>query len=526
MRLKWLLLILIVGLATSAWAQTVFVPEGPRHFIVLVDTTASMSSRISGPNPWAKAQHLEQAEKLLGRALFHGSIHLRIPRYRAHQDLLTVIKYGIDKYRDSAHAYQRLKWADLTRDYIRRDVFARSGMTESQFRSALKVPQRDRTNLNVVAWAVPMALSAARVDPGRPVQDTYIVLLNDAQLNAGSVALEAFELGQWLGPVGTSELVKAQQLEEQNVRLTNARGAMTPLASNNVGGGKSLISIAAFEAAPLTTDAAASRLEQLTPLERLDIGRSGPLLSIAFNPPRALRGHQATIRLEGTVSVNAVSVDLEDRTTAQLGVPADADDKPATLVLTPLFQASNPILGQQEFTVSYRQQIVVPSSGAARRRFLANLATLLAVILFPSLVIWIYFQIFAAREVQLRLMGYAVPFKLPPLSQNQRVRYEVRVPSWPEDIAAEIVIPGKFVRRLFYRDFAIRWDQKLQLQTFPPETTESNGAGLPRVLRFVWKPGTDPSYEVSIRLARRLPFVKAQQIDLTIGFSNPRGTRD
>src|SRR4051812_39511305 len=94
-----LLAALLCGAAT-AWGQRVCrVPAGPNHFIVLVDSSGSMS------RGGARVAETQRARKRLTAALFGRKGLQNLPKYDPAKDLLTVHEFGIDESTEASHAY-------------------------------------------------------------------------------------------------------------------------------------------------------------------------------------------------------------------------------------------------------------------------------------------------------------------------------------------------------------------------------------------------------------------------------------
>ena len=184
------LAILALSATTRAQQAEISIPDGPRHFIVLVDSSWSMIANSMRPAPPStKREALATAERYLASLLYEPGRIVKGPWYRSNRDLVSIVHYGIDHERRADMAYIRLKDARLDEDYARLIERANPNLSRERFLKALRPTLH--TNLNVLAWALPVGLAAARVPTRRPVEETFVILLNDMQMNDGSMVLEA-----------------------------------------------------------------------------------------------------------------------------------------------------------------------------------------------------------------------------------------------------------------------------------------------------------------------------------------------
>ena len=183
----------LVGFSGRTAAQIATIDAGPVRFVVLVDRSGSMKSERFGP----KVLNLEHAKAELLRALLlGGKSALGIPRFRPGRDVVTAGRFGIDQGGESSKAYLRLDRARLDDDYLHISYPASRHPTYDGLAKAIDPgPGPELRNLNVLAWAVPMAFARMPPPTDDTTQMTYLVMLNDAQMNEGSIVLENQNLG-------------------------------------------------------------------------------------------------------------------------------------------------------------------------------------------------------------------------------------------------------------------------------------------------------------------------------------------
>ena len=135
-------LIVLTALVTSSKTQAqqtqVVVPEGPRHFIVLVDSSWSMIANSLKPVPInTKREALASAEKYLTGLLYSPGKIIKGPWYRPKRDIVSVVHYGIDTEHRADLAYIRLKNARLDEDYARLIVKSNANLSRERFLKAI-----------------------------------------------------------------------------------------------------------------------------------------------------------------------------------------------------------------------------------------------------------------------------------------------------------------------------------------------------------------------------------------------------
>lgn len=493
------------------------VPDGRRHFIVLFDTSASMWGSAT------KRRSLDRAVETLAQTLFEGGALKGVPRYRQGKDLLSVVHFGFDRSRDHHKAYERLRTATLGIDYVRPLVSASASTSRESFVRTFQVSQADKTNINALAWAIPLGLNAARLGSGVAVQKTYVILVNDAQLNDGSLALERFTLGVWLGDAGHARLEQAERAQSQNVRLTNGQGAMIPLASAPFGSGRNLISVSAFEAQSVPSMAKAGSLSKLRPLEGAGLDwvstPKGTRLEVTFDVPKELRDRKASLSaaVEGSPSVQ---VDLSARTSAVLPLSPDFAGETVKLVLRPQIQATNELLGAQTFTIPFEEPVRLPNSdesSAARRGRLFWWLVLVGGVVGGAVTFYRHGWLLSHFAV--RLPGFAGAFPLAPLSQTRSERLAVRLPVGEGDAAFWLVAPTGWIRRAFYARGHVEWDGRLAARGYPADTLVLSLAELPETLELIWRERPEEATTAKLAIERRLLFFPVHRSEVIVRFS-------
>ncbi|HWD39811.1 MAG TPA: hypothetical protein VG944_13260 [Fimbriimonas sp.] len=526
----WVAVGLWAAATVGAWAQVsgFSVPDGPRHFIVLVDSSFSMEATSQKPTPpGAKRAALRRAEDALASLLFdRGSEVPNQPWYRKGRDLLSVLYYGIDRQSQAASAYLRLRYADLGQDYMRVGALHSSSATKARFRKLLHPPFR--TQLNILAWAMPLGVRSAAVSEHMSVQQTYVILLNDAQMNDGSMVLEDSTLSRHLSANVRQRLQQRQRQFTQLVRLTDANGQPQPLLTRGFGEYRDQVVITAFRATPTTTAAAVAKYEPVRALASSSVFRRGNTPAAVIQPPSLLRGRQAEVRLDGDhVNVASKPFRLADRNSVALSLGrAPADSTAATLRLAVLDHASNPLLGQQAFDVNFDKAVVLPEGPgtlAAKVRYWGILV--LAAGLAFAAAGWYAYHRLVARHFRLWLPDYSQGLSLPPMRQGGTVHYITRMASSQSEAAAYLELPSPLIRRLFYPALRVHRDPRLVLLRAPSLADEATSVvtpDLPRFLELVWieRPLSAGMFDLSIEQQTRSG--KSLLVQATIRFSGMR----
>lgn len=495
------------------------VPDGTRHFVVLFDTSASM---------WAtgtKRRALDAACEDLAAALYDGSGELKdIPSFRTGKDLLTIVHFGFDRSRDHARAYERLRYATLRDDFVQVQTPTTSSLRRKEFLRTFEVTQANKTNINALGWAFPLGIGAARVSPETRVQNTYVILVNDSQINDGSIALERLTLGHWLGEAGRQTLAHAEEEQSANVQLVNNLGSAMPLVSKQFGRDQNMVTVAAFQARPVTSIRKAASVSNLKPLEGLSAGwitQAGKTrLSISFKVPDELRGKHAILSASVGNKGAMTQLELKRATTAEVALSPDFADETARIVLRPELAAQNPLLGTQVFTIPYEELVKLPSSpeSSAAKRNRAFIWFLLAVG-----VAWggitFYRHGWLLSHLRIRLPGYAPPFELPPLSQNRAARFAVRIPAGNGETALVLLPPSGLIHKLFYKEAIACWDPQLRAVGLGEDVTQVNLADLSAPLHLEWRDRPVESTTARVTIQRKLFFFPPHQLEILVRFA-------
>jgi len=440
--------------------------------------------------PNTKRKALAAAEKQLMSMLFDSGAVVPGTWYRRGQDLISVVQYGIDTKPHAEQAYLRLKDARLDGDYVRRVVQAETKLSRQRFQAALN--PKIHTHLNILAWALPMGVSAAAV-PGRQVQETYVILLNDAQMNDGSIVLEMRTMGMHLNDAARQKLAAKQKLIDDSIRLTGKNGFSGAWFEKSFGDGMDRVVITAFKADPTTTASAAEPYLKLQPLDSLTFEDSREGLKASFDPGELLRGSSAFLSIAGPKAEASKSLILANHDELAL---KKIEGQHAVASLAIRKSSSNPVLGQQQFQVVYEQPVLLPAGARTRSFFLAFLS-LAAVV---ALAVWGYYHAMLARHFRLWLPGYVTSFELPPVSQRIASRHIVRLPTETGELAAVLTLPSPLIRAIFYRQATLRWDPKLRLLKAPATLEIKDLMHLPTVTKLVWhdRPPTAGEFELTI----------------------------
>jgi hypothetical protein len=509
--LRWIVpAIAVIALYGKCCAQqgTIRIPEGRRHFIVLVDSSASMVARSLPPAPpGTKRKALAAAERDLASYLFTPDRIVKGRWFRRGQDLITVVQYGIDSKPHADRAYLRLKDARLDSDYVRRILRADTNVDRKHFVAALH--PKLHTNLNILAWALPLGLSISAA-PGRPVQDTFVILLNDAQMNDGSMVLEKHTMGMHLNETARQKLASAEKLVDASVQLTGKAGLSSTWFEKSFGQGSDLVVMTCFKANPTTTTSAAARYMAVNPLDSLRLEESGSGLIARLEPQPDQHSLSAALSLQAGNQATYGRFVLNPGSTVKLkGIAGQR--AVATLSVTQV--ASNPVLGRQEFQIVYREPVLLPAGTRTR----AVLCWILIAVLALAGGAWCYGQLTVARHFQLWLPGYVTSFELPALSQCATSRYIVRQPADNGELAAVLTLPSPLIRELFYRNATLRWDGKLSLKRFP-DTEMAKMNKLPKIAEFVWRDRPAAAGEFNLNIERPSRTGRNQRAKICVRF--------
>lgn len=504
-RLAWLALLC---LPTLLLAQRLSVPPGRRHFVVLVDSSHSMVADSRPRN--AKRQALNEAENALGRMLYSDGW------YRPGKDLITVVQYGFGTTGAANQAYKRLHGASLGDDYTRRIVGHDSNLSAANFKTALR--PRARTQLNVLAWAMPMGLAAAAPPPGTDIQETFVIMLNDAQMNEGSILLEKVTLGKHLNPTARQRLQASERKLADLVRLTDADGQPGAYKQLSFGPEADPIVITIFKAISRSSAAGAEKLKGLDPLDGVDVDWNGlSTLEVSFAAPNEIRGRKAKVRIDGQVGHASGEAELGMGSRGSIaGVSVNGAGTPAHLSLLVEGRSQNELLGSQVYNAVFEREVLVPDSPFAASRIGRTILIILGLGLIGT-GIWAWYQRNVARHFKFWLPDYALPGVLPALSQEAGSHFTSRVPRYDGDEAAWLELPHPWIRSLFYRGATVQWDDRLEVQGFAGATEAPIGR-LPRFVSFQWagRPSSGGEYDVII--SRPASKQRNQRMKATVRF--------
>ncbi len=507
-----LIFILVFGSILPAMGQQtqVSTPDGTRHFIVLVDSSWSMVANSLPPSPTStKRNALEAGEQELASLLYSPGKVVDGPWYRPKRDLISVVHYGIDSKARADLAYIRLKDAQLETDYSRLVEQANPKLSKGRFLKAIHPSQH--TNLNVLAWALPLGLWTAKVSKTKSIQETFIILLNDMQMNDGSMVLEGHTLEMHLTPTVRNRLNRRRKVFNDSVRLIDKNGLPGVWLQRHFGDGSDLVAITILKALPSTTFVAAGELTKLHPIDDLKLhrGRSGLTASIASD--KSLVGSHATLRLTTNRTTRSKGFVLQRQSEVNLGEVPGQDAKAYLLVDR---TATNSLLGTQIYQVLYMQSILLPSGSLVQA--LASWLFWLSIV--GGTFMWAYYHALLARHFQLLLPGYVTPFLLPPLSQRVHSRHTTRQPSGNGEKAAVLVLPSRFIRAIFYRNTILNWDARLRMPKLPASAESANLMLLPRCVEFIWQDRPPISGEFEISIERRLRNGRNQRAQTNVRF--------
>jgi hypothetical protein len=479
---------------TIALGQRIQVPDGTRHFIILVDSSFSMVADSPAPNRRdAKRRALAEAEEELTSVLFDRGKVVNASWFRRGRDLITIVDYGFDSNGAANSAYKRLRWASLGSDYVRATTKASSELDRDQFGKRLR-PRR-RTHLNVLAWALPMGIDAASVGRFRPVQDTYVILLNDAQMNDGSMVLEKYTMGQHLNAKARARLQEKEKLFADSILLTDKDGSPGAMKQAAFGPSTDKVVLTVFRAMSTVSQRATEAYKELEPLENVDLGWSGNALDVKVHAPKQLNGMNGSLRIDGKVGHSSTPVKVEGDVNSTISnLTREGAGKPAKLSLAITQQSTNALLGKQVFNIAFDREVLVPASSNSGKYTLWALG-LLAL----AATGWAYHQRMVARHFRVWLPDYTLPTSLPPLANDVTTHFSSRVPKYDGEEAAWMELPHAFVRKIFYRDSTLRWDERLSVPGHG-EATEAKLTSLPRFVTFVWsgRPASGGEYDLVV----------------------------
>ena len=485
--------IAVFGAIFPAWAQPAKfqIPDGARHFIVLVDSGTSIVGGSHFPVPAdTKRKNLAAAKRELAEILYSPNRGQAEPWYRPGRDRISVVQYGIDTRPHAELAPSRLKNARLDDDYARRIIHAERRLSRNRFLAALT--PRKRTHLSILPWAIPLGLSAAAV-PTYSIQETYVILLNDAPSNDGLLSVQNSRASDRLNSAARQRLAQTQKIAKDSLTLVGKNGTNGPWLEQRFGEGANSVVFTFFKAEPKTTVYRAAELARLHPLDNLTLEPSGIGIRATMDPDKILIGKTAQFRLDEPKRAEIVTTTLAPRTSLHLSDLGGMLGK-ASLVVTD--SVPNLLLGKQQFQISYARSVVL----LAGRRAEAAIQWICFALAASAIGIWAYVQAVLARHFQLWLPGYVTSFRLPPIAQKVASRHVLRLPVEVGELAAILILPSPLIRWIFYRNATLAWDSKLVVIGAPGDRHSAKLTELRTLTKFVCqqRPPTSGEFEFTI----------------------------
>ena len=510
--------IAIFGGRTTAWGQArqVTIPDGARHFIVLVDSSKGMVQSKSQTDPDAKNKALIDAKADLTSMLFSPKSGQDLPGYRRGRDRITVVQFGIGVGKHENLANERLKTARLDEDYARRITHAESKMSARRF--GLVINPRTRTQFDILPWAIPLGVFAASV-PNYMVQETYIVLLTDSRFLDPQTTDRSKLAASYLNKSAQNRLTKRLKQFDELVQLVPCGGGNVIWSQRIFGFGEDKIVIAAAKLLPLTTEKAVSAILESHPLAGLQVERELGGFMVSLSPKSGLLGVKSKLELRSGSSEQSKEFAFEENQRLHMGEVGGFN---ADAALTVTQRAANPLLGRQEFQL----QMISPVALPAARLLTRCLWMVLTSILIGFGGYWAYYQAVLARHLQLWLPGYVTSFRLPPLSQRVNSRHLIRIPVEVGDVSAILILPSPFVRYVFYRGATLHWDARLRVPALPPDAVSAKMTQLPRVTKFICVDRTHAAGEFELVLERITKNKRNHRAQINVRFlSLPNSSR-
>jgi len=467
---RWAILIAVVAVCLSGCWQPpaeVRVPDGPRHFIVLADAEIPPSSN---------REALMTAEKALTSMLYDNGVMTKGPWYRNGKDLLSVVQYGVGdkKVRLTVHADSALSRRSLLRA-IRPRAYL------------------DAKTVSAVATA---GVGAAAV-PNRPVQETYVILINAGASHVTNI----------FGSAGLDTAWRRQVRKSLSV-------SEYPERSFGQGTARAFIDLA--EVKPRARRLAARTIARQHPLDSMSLRENGDELTAEFDFDGIPLGESANLSLVGQGETVRRTLTLWEHNSVRLRKPA-GQRAVAGLAISLWFD--DPILGRSQLVVYSEQPVLLPAG--ARSRLLWVIFFVLAIA--GAAGVWAYRQALGAGHFKMWLPGYVTSFELPPLSQVATSHHVLRQPTETGELAAVLTLPPKLIRWIFYRQATLRWDARLQLIGGPENTVAVGLTDLPRATKLVWRdrPRTAGEFELTIENGRN----RRATIDVRfLALPNPKRT--
>lgn len=521
---RWPCLLALL-LARAASAQEVAVPEGETRFMVLVDRSWSMvggkESRIPERQRRRaqKQSNFQHAVDAIVGALLDGpsggESRLNLPRFQPGRDTVVVGRFGTDSGADSSQAWARL--GDVRMDEYLQVVYSPTGQpTRQGLRDSLS-PGWPLRNLNILAWAVPMGFARMRPAPGQRVQTTYLVMLNDAQMNEGSIGLENEMYRPKLSTGAGATLDRAVADLIGHVRFVKERDQGLPGAVGRAtfGDGEGMIVATVYKVVPVGRG---EGVPQGKPREvRAEWVREGTgwRLDASALAPEGTQGGEARLSLgsqdgQWGPSDRRLGVSLADRRPEAKGYAL-----PVTLTLANDYP--DPLLGVSRYTATYRDIAWVPPSPAAKGGlFQAVLVGLAAFAVASVLAVWVGWRRWLTRDFKITLPGGGAALDLPPLSGTRAVEGWTRVPRTVDETAFVLWGPSRLVGRFFYRKATVRWDPRRLRVAGLDASGEARVRDLPRYASFVWVARDGGTENTTLQIVRRSRTGASGQILATI----------
>ena len=495
---------------SQAWSERsqITFPEGPRHFIVLVDSSTGMVRSKSQVFLDAKTNALREAKTALTSMLFSPQEGSREPWYRKGKDRITVVHFGIGVGKQDTIAKDALKKARLDQDYVRRITHAESKMSARRF--GLVLNPRVRTHFDLLPWALPLGVCAAAV-PNYSIQETYLLVLTDSRLNDSRADGRANLAKGFLNPTARQRLAGQTKLFEDSVQEVAYGGESEVWSQRQFGSGDDQVVLSITKLVPATTDAAATALAQSQPFTSLGLEQENNGLVASFHPPAALLGTKATVQISSRSGSDKKDLVLTPNALVHLRDPGGWT---AHIGLIFHQSAKNPLLGRQNFQISVGETVTLPS-GLRLGKLLAGVIVCLVLCL---LGVWVYFQAVLARHVQLWMPGYVTSFKLPPLSQRVNSNHIVRIPVEIGDLAAIVVLPPLLIRYLFYSNAKLHWDSRLALTALKADSVSAKLISMPRVCKFICRDRTYAAGEFEFVFERNFKNGRNQRAQINVRF--------
>ncbi|AIE83573.1 heat shock protein HSP60 [Fimbriimonas ginsengisoli Gsoil 348] len=434
------------------------VPDHPNHLIVLLDASRSMQGERSSS---AKRAVHRLLDSLYGSEKLEG-----LPRFDPAHDLVTVLQFGIDSGGEASTAYRRLKWHDLKKDYLHPQITHEPRVTREQLADALQ-PERGY-NLTALAWARAMALDASQVPSGTRVQRTFVLILSDNEANGGTMAEEAEVLEHFARPGDSAWIRALRRKVGKEYRFVGADGVEEPLFEQEIRafGKAKPVYLSGYEVLNRARERASAEAAAIPAVGSIDIGWQDeggphPTAVVRIDPSEKIRkrfGQHAAARItagspnaHGEGKVGEAGDTLESP--MKFGsLPGGVE--PATVRLAVTSDQPGGWLGTRRADTVYVINAAVPIPGTHTiGRRLENSFLFLLFATVAGTALWLWYSWRAGRHFRLKLPGYGNPILLPALGiQVAPIADEVPKPPFVGGEALRVILPPRWMRRIFYRD--------------------------------------------------------------------------